>query len=113
MTVTATATGRPREKNGKTRIDTLRETYGDDFAAGLRGDAYLRTLLDRTGSSSLSDYLRNKNKRRLKSQLPFDIPTLRPITELRRQWLAWGGAYRHSGTVLNRYPGVTGGLNHL
>lgn len=54
--------GQTREKNSNTRIDTLRETYGDDFAAGLRGDAHLRTLLDRTGSSSLSDYLRNRNK---------------------------------------------------
>ena len=54
--------GQIREKNGNTRIDTLRETYGDDFAAGLRGDAHLSTLLDRTDSSSLSDYLRNRKK---------------------------------------------------
>lgn len=51
--------GAIREKNGNTRVDTLRETYGDDFAPGLRGDAHLRTLLDRTGSRSLSDYLKN------------------------------------------------------
>ncbi len=54
--------GQTREKNSNTRIDTLRDTYGDDFAAGLRGDAHLRTLLDRTGSNSLSDYLRNRRK---------------------------------------------------
>ncbi len=54
--------GQTREKNGNTRIDTLRETYGEDFAAGMPGDAHLRTLLDRTGSSSLSDYLRNRYK---------------------------------------------------
>ena len=24
--------GQTREKNGNTRVDTLRETYGDDFA---------------------------------------------------------------------------------
>jgi hypothetical protein len=47
-----------REKRGDTRIDTLRQTYGDSFAPGIRGDAHLKTLLDRTGSSSLSDYLR-------------------------------------------------------
>lgn len=56
------ANGQTREKNGNTRIDTLRETYGDDFAAGLRGDAHLRTLLDRAGSRSLSEYLKNRNK---------------------------------------------------
>lgn len=54
--------GRIREKNGNTRIDKLRETYGDNFAPDIRGDAHLSTLLDRTGSSSLSDYLRNQNE---------------------------------------------------
>jgi hypothetical protein len=52
--------GQTREKNGNTRIDTLREMYGPGFAAGLRGDAHLRTLLDRAGCNSLSDYLRNR-----------------------------------------------------
>jgi hypothetical protein len=47
-----------REKRGDTRIDTLRRTYGDSFAPGIRGDAHLKTLLDRTGSNSLSDYLK-------------------------------------------------------
>lgn len=54
--------GQTREKNGNTRVDTLRRTYGDDFAPGVRGDAHLRTVLDRTNSNSLSDYLRNRNK---------------------------------------------------
>ena len=54
--------GQTREKNSNTRIDTLRDTYGPDFAPGLRGDAHLRTLLDRTGSNSLSDYLKNRNR---------------------------------------------------
>ena len=54
--------GQIRRKNENTRIDTLRETYGDDFAPGLRGDAHLGTLLDRTDSTSLSDYLRNRDK---------------------------------------------------
>ncbi len=54
--------GQTREKNGTTRVDTLRETYGDDFAPGIRGAAHLSTLLQRTGSSSLSDYLRNRKK---------------------------------------------------
>jgi hypothetical protein len=50
--------GQIREKRGDTRIDTLRQTYGDSFAPGIRGDAHLKTLLDRTGSDSLSDYLK-------------------------------------------------------
>ena len=54
--------GQIREKNGNTRIDTLRETYGDNFAPDIRGDAHLRTLLDRTGSNSLSDYLKNEKE---------------------------------------------------
>jgi len=54
--------GQTREKNRNTRIDTLRGTYGEDFAVGIRGDAHLRTLLNRTGSQSLSDYLRNRNR---------------------------------------------------
>ncbi len=54
--------GRISEKHGNTRVDTLRETYGNKFAEGVRGDAHLRSILDRTDSSSLSDYLRNQNK---------------------------------------------------
>jgi hypothetical protein len=54
--------GQTREKNSNTRIDTLREIYGPDFAPGLRGDAHLGTLLDRTGSESLSDYLKNRKR---------------------------------------------------
>jgi hypothetical protein len=46
--------GRISEKHGNTRVDTLRETYGDGFAPGARGDMHLRTLLDRTGAPSLS-----------------------------------------------------------
>jgi hypothetical protein len=54
--------GQTREKNSNTRIDTLRDIYGSDFASGLRGDAHLRTLLDRTGFESLSDYLKNPKR---------------------------------------------------
>jgi hypothetical protein len=54
--------GQTREKNSNTRIDTLRDTYGPDFAPGLRGDAHLRTLLDRTSSNSLSDYLKKHDR---------------------------------------------------
>jgi hypothetical protein len=54
--------GETRAKNGNTRIDTLRETYGDNFASGKRGDAHLDTLLDRTGCESLSEYLRQQKR---------------------------------------------------
>ena len=50
--------GEIRHKNGNTRVDSLRETYGDNFAKGFRGDMKLNTLLDRTSSDSLSDYLK-------------------------------------------------------
>jgi len=47
-----------RERAGDTRVDTLRQTYGAGFAPGVRGDAHLKTVLDRAGSNSLSDYLK-------------------------------------------------------
>jgi len=53
------ANGEIRRKNGGTRIDTLRKTYGNRFATGARADMKLDTLLERTGSDSLSDYLKN------------------------------------------------------
>jgi hypothetical protein len=52
--------GRIRAKNGATRIGTLRDTYGEDFAAGYRSDMKLDTLLDRTGAQSLSELLKKR-----------------------------------------------------
>jgi IrrE N-terminal-like domain len=54
------ANGEIRHKNGNTRVDTLRETYGPDFAKDYRGDMKLETLLDRSHSTSLSEYLKRK-----------------------------------------------------
>ena len=51
--------GRIHEKMGNTRVDTLRETYGDNFAQGRRGDLKLENLLEDTGASSLTDYLKH------------------------------------------------------
>ena len=51
--------GQISRKHGNTLVRTLRETYGDDFAAGIRSDAKLSTVLDRTGANSLSDLLKN------------------------------------------------------
>jgi hypothetical protein len=53
--------GQIRRKNENTRVDTLRATYGEDFAPGCRGDMHLGTLLDRSGAVSLTDYL-HKNR---------------------------------------------------
>jgi hypothetical protein len=50
--------GEIRHKNGNTRVDSLRETYGDNFANDFRGDMKLETLLERTGTKSLSEYLK-------------------------------------------------------
>jgi hypothetical protein len=54
--------GQTREKNGKTLVGTLRKTYGENFAEGRRSDMKLDTLLEETGSNSLSEYLRNQKK---------------------------------------------------
>jgi hypothetical protein len=53
--------GQTRAKNGNTRIDTLRDLYGAGFAPGMRGDAHLSTLRERTGAS-LSEYLRHHGR---------------------------------------------------
>ena len=50
--------GEIRQKNGTTRVDTLRKTYGEDFAQGSRGDMKLDTLLESSGTRSLSEYLK-------------------------------------------------------
>lgn len=54
--------GEIRRKNGSTRIGTLRDIYGPNFAPGSRSDKKLDTLLDQTGSDSLSDYRKNHNR---------------------------------------------------
>jgi hypothetical protein len=56
------ANGEIRPKRGDTQVGTLRDTYGEDFAAGRRADMRLDTLLDQSGAESLSDYLKNHGK---------------------------------------------------
>lgn len=53
--------GQTRAKNGNTHIGTLRETYGSGFAPGMRSDAHLSTLRQRTGES-LSEIVRNQGR---------------------------------------------------
>ncbi len=48
--------GQIRKKNGSTTVGSLRDVYGPDFAAGVRSDARLRTLLRATGTNSLSEF---------------------------------------------------------
>jgi hypothetical protein len=43
--------GRISEKHGNTLVGTLRETYGPGFLPGVRSDAKLETIRDRTGKS--------------------------------------------------------------
>ena len=50
--------GRIEAKHGNTRVDTLRETYGNRIPSDVRGDMKLSTLLDRTHSASLSELLK-------------------------------------------------------
>jgi hypothetical protein len=52
--------GTIRRKRSDTLIGTLRGEYGENFAAGMRSDATLRTLLERTGAESLAEFLRHK-----------------------------------------------------
>lgn len=54
--------GEIRRKNGSTRVETLRQTYGENFAPGVRGDMKLENLLERTGADSLREFLRRGRK---------------------------------------------------
>lgn len=52
------ANGEIDRKHGNTLIGTLRLTYGENFAADRRANMKLGTLLQESGATSLSDYLR-------------------------------------------------------
>lgn len=52
--------GEIRHKRSDTRVGTLRQTYGDDFAKGYRSDAKLGTVLDRERADTLSDLLKRR-----------------------------------------------------
>jgi len=54
--------GRISEKHGNTLVGTLRETYGPDFLPGVRSDAKLETIRDRTGKS-LSELVKEHGKK--------------------------------------------------
>jgi hypothetical protein len=52
--------GEIRHKNGATQVGRLRQTYGEIFASGVRSDMKLNTLLERTRSKSLSQFLKKR-----------------------------------------------------
>jgi hypothetical protein len=51
--------GEIRKKRSDTKVETLRQTYGPEFAKGYRGDASLGNVLKREGVETL-DQLRHK-----------------------------------------------------
>ena len=55
------ADGEIRHKRSDTKVGTLRDTYGEDFAKGYRSDTHLGTVLDDANAETLSEYLR-RNK---------------------------------------------------
>jgi hypothetical protein len=52
--------GEIRKKRSDTKVETLRETYGPDFAKGYRADAKLGTVLEREGLDTLDQLLKKK-----------------------------------------------------
>lgn len=54
------ADGAISKERGDTLVKTLRNTYGDSFAAGMPSDMTLPALLARTGQPSLSQYLQSE-----------------------------------------------------
>lgn len=52
--------GEIRHKRSDTLVRTLRQEYGEDFAKGIRSDATLGTVLERSGAESLSELLKKK-----------------------------------------------------
>ena len=52
--------GEIRQKRSDTKVGTLRETYGDEFAKGYRSDAQLGTVLKKEGLETLDQLLKKK-----------------------------------------------------
>jgi len=55
--------GEIRQKNGNTRIETLRKTYGQDFASGHRSDMKLENLLKHENVGTLSELVRKSTRK--------------------------------------------------
>ena len=52
--------GEIRKKRSDTKVETLREIYGPDFAKGYRSDATLGTVLKRESAETLDQLLKDK-----------------------------------------------------
>jgi len=52
--------GEIRKKRSDTKVKTLRDEYGPNFAKGYREDALLGTVLKREGVESLDQLLKRK-----------------------------------------------------
>jgi hypothetical protein len=52
--------GEIRKKRSDTLVGTLRDEYGEEFAAGYRSDAKLGTVLKKEGAESLDELLKKK-----------------------------------------------------
>jgi len=52
--------GEIRRKRSDTLVGTLRNEYGEEFAAGYRSDAKLGTVLKKEGAESLDGLLKKK-----------------------------------------------------
>lgn len=50
--------GEIRKKRSDTKVETLRKTYGDDFAKGYRSDTQLGTVLRKEGLNTLDQLLK-------------------------------------------------------
>ena len=54
--------GGTKRRSGDTLVETLRETYGNNFARGYRADTKLADVLRKEGYESLSEYLKKKQR---------------------------------------------------
>ena len=54
--------GGTKRRSGDTLVETLRETYGNNFARGYRADTKLADVLRKEGYESLSEYLKKKHR---------------------------------------------------
>jgi hypothetical protein len=52
--------GEIRKKRKDTKVETLRQTYGSDFAKGYPSDAHLGTVLKKEGVETLDQLLKKK-----------------------------------------------------
>jgi hypothetical protein len=52
--------GEIRKKRSDTKVETLRETYGPEFAKGYRANAKLGTVLERERVDTLDQLLKKK-----------------------------------------------------